>query len=487
MTSEQTPEEPRRRRSPLAVASVAAAVLIAGGGGAYFAANASDGGGRSDSGAPAGDGTPPPLVLDGHTEGVAPGEPNPNGARYRASGELPNGPGSAPVYRPQGEVSAEQVTRLADALKVSGTPRSDGTNWTVGKPQDGPVLTVTRQAPGSWTFSAFKGGSADDCKLRDERCYRPSIVLGAGQNPVSEATAKAAAAPVLKAAGQGDAEVDATQTTVAMRMVNADPKVGGLPTYGWSTGIQVGPDGQLAGGSGQLAKPVKGATYPVISAEKTLALLNKSATGDGRVGIGGCASAVPHDDPAIAPGEGKDQACPPDTGSTAPKPEPVTVSGAVFGLAVHFEEGRQTLVPSWLFAVKPAGAEKPFTITHPAVDPKFLGVPQSSTVQPSQPPTSGQPGDTPPDAPKHRSVKVEAYSTDGKSLTVKFWGGACNEYSARAKETGDQVQVTVDEAPMKKGTHCIMIAKELTETVSLEKAVGDREVVGSDGAVVPRK
>ena len=78
---------PRRRHSPVAIASVAAAVLLVGGGGAYFAATASgDGGGRSGSGAPGGDGTPPPLALDGYSEGpvngIAPGEAN----RQRSSG-----------------------------------------------------------------------------------------------------------------------------------------------------------------------------------------------------------------------------------------------------------------------------------------------------------------------------------------------------------------------------------------------------------------
>lgn len=102
MSTEQT-QDRHRGRSPLAVASVAAAVLLVGGGGAYFAAASADGDGRGGTPA-AGDGsTPPPLPLDGYreggtgsTSGIAPGEPDPNGTRYRADGKLPPAPATRP-------------------------------------------------------------------------------------------------------------------------------------------------------------------------------------------------------------------------------------------------------------------------------------------------------------------------------------------------------------------------------------------------------
>src|SRR5262245_60243159 len=103
---------------------MAAAVLLAGGGAAYWASSAS---GDEDS-APgsAGRADPPPLALDGYTGGsIAAGEPNPQGAKYKAVKELPGGPSSAPVYRPQGEISRESVERLAKALDVAGKVRSE--------------------------------------------------------------------------------------------------------------------------------------------------------------------------------------------------------------------------------------------------------------------------------------------------------------------------------------------------------------------------
>jgi hypothetical protein len=53
-----------------------------------------------------------------------------------------------------------------------------------------------------------------------------------------------------------------------------------------------------------------------------------------------------------------------------------------------------------------------------------------------------------------------------------------------AKETDAQVTVTVTETPWQDKV-CIMIAKEYDRTVKLEKALGDRKVVGSDGAAIP--
>ncbi|MEV0324102.1 hypothetical protein ACIBKX_02275 [Streptomyces sp. NPDC050658] len=487
--------EPQRRRSRLAVASVAATVLLVGGGGAYFAATASGGGGSSssDGGAPAGDGgTPPPLALDGYTDGdrsgdgstdgIAPGEPDPNGATYRAEGKLPDGPDAAAVYHARGGVTADQVTELAEALGVSGKPTSHEGAWKIGPAKDGsgPSLQVSKQAPGTWTFTRYTTGGTDNCP-KGKPCSGTSTApdgTGGGGDAVGESAAKKAAAPVLKALGQDDAKLDARQLMGAVRVVNADPEVGGLPTYGWSTGIQVGSDGQVVGGSGHLKAPEKGATYPVIGAQKTLDQLNKSGRGgDGRVGIGGCATAVPED---AADGEVRPQAPCEEPSSAPPKPQPITVKGAAFGLAAHFVDGRQALVPSWLFEVEPQGAQDSFTVTHPAVEPKFLTPPSTPTPVPTAPtekPGTGEDG----------TVRVESYAVDGKSLTLRFWGGVCSDYKASADESKGSVSVQVTET-RKKGKVCIMMAKEFTRTVTLDQPLGDRKVVDAQGGgTVPQK
>ncbi|MBB6417090.1 hypothetical protein [Streptomyces sp. AK010] len=457
-----------RPRTPAIIASVAAAVLLIGGGGAWLASNASSGsGGGTTSGAPGGDGTPPPLALDGYSEstagggnGIAPGEPNPYGATYRVGGPLPDGPAKAPVYRAQGEVTKEDVARLAKALGVEGTPVAQGEAWKIGgQDGSGPSLQVNRQAPGSWTFSRYAPGT-DTCKGTDT-CTTPQ----SGGTPVSEEVAEKAAAPVLKAVGQDDAKRDASQVMGAQRVVNAAPEVGGLPTHGWTTGINVGSDGEVVGGSGQLRTPVKGDTYPVVSAGKALELMNGQPKNDHRMGIGGCAGPVPLKDRLEQPCE--------QPASGPAKQDTVTVESAVFGLAAHVVDGRQALVPSWLFEVTAPGAQDPFTVTYPAVEPKYLASPEPS-----------EPSDQPTSAPGPREVKVDGYRAEGSELTVTFTGGVCADYEVKASEKGDEVTVSVTSTPWP-GKVCVMIAKQFQETVQLDEPLGDRAVVNTDGKAVP--
>ncbi|MEV5935366.1 hypothetical protein AB0L56_22255 [Streptomyces sp. NPDC052079] len=470
-SDEEPAERPGRRRSPALIASVAAAVLLVGGGGAYLAAGASGdtGGGGSVPGAN-GDATPPPLALDGPSEetanGIAPGEPNPYGATYRADGTLPDGPGSAPVYRARGEVTQQQVRTLAKALGLDGAPVAEGGAWRIGgQDGSGPTLRVDRQAPGSWTFSRNTPGT-DNCK--GATC-KPS----GGDGPVvSEAGAKKAATPVLKAAGQDDAKLDASQIMGGKRVVNADPEVGGLPTYGWTTGVVVGATGEVVGANGRLAEPVKGDVYPVVDAQEALELMN-AAPGAGRTAdIGGCATAVPLEE------DRQQEECGP---ATKPAGDTVEVDAAVFGLAAHSVDGRPALVPSWLFEVRPAGAQEAFTVTHPAVAPEFLA-PRSQSGEASPRPSG--PGDEPTGVPSAREVDVEGYTAQGKELTVVFTGGVCADYKVTARGSGDRVTVRVTETPWP-GKVCIMIAKQYQETVQLDAPLGDRKVVDTDGEPVP--
>ncbi|MFG3103241.1 hypothetical protein ACGFZL_22345 [Streptomyces sp. NPDC048182] len=467
-----------RRRSPAVVASVAAAVLLAGAGGAYLATSAS-GDGRADDKAAAArptQPTPPPLALDGRPaeqgggNGIAPGEPDPGGVVYRAEGPLPKGPGSAPVYRTGAEVGDAQVARLAKALGVPGAPVARGEEWRVGTARDGsgPLLTVRRQAPGTWTFARYAPGT-DDCGTGPVCKGSSAGSAGAGGGtPVSEAAAKKAAAPVLRALGQETAALDTRQVMGAERAVNAEPRVGGLPTYGWTTGLVVGAGGEVVGGSGQLAAPARSDTYPVLDAERTLALLNRPGQGAGPgSGVGGCASPVPL-------GDDESTSCATVSAGEPGKRETATVESAVFGLAVRTARGRPVLVPSWLFQVRAPGAKDTYTVTHPAVDPAYL---TPAAASPSQQPTGG-PGTS-------RKMHVDGWTSAGRELTVHFTGGVCADYDAAAQESGGEVRVTVT-ATEHPDEVCIMIAKAYERTVPLERPLGDRTVIGSDGAKVPR-
>ncbi|MET9483781.1 hypothetical protein [Streptomyces sp. NPDC006638] len=480
---------PRRRRSPLAVATVVAAVLIAGGGGLYLAgATPGDGGGGGGAGAKS---DPPPLALDSAARaaepsapppGIAPGEPDPNGVTYRAGVELPEGPDTAPVFRADGTVTSADVAELAAALGVAGTPRTDGTAWKVGTDQDGsgPLLRVEKQAPGTWTFARFGPSPGGDNCLKGKSC--PSGDLAAGEGAaVSEAAAKKAAAPVLKALGQDDAKLDARQVMGAVRVVNADPVVGGLPTYGWSTGIQVGADSTVTGGSGQLLAPERDREYPVVGADAALAELNRTAGGPPGPGIGGCATAEPLE------GEMKPAApCEPGTGPAAP--EPLVIDRAVFGLALEAEGGAPALVPAWLFRVAPGGGAEPYTVTRTAVAPEFLTAPAAPSVPPhKEAPGGGGSGAVDPDGAGGALRPMISYDSEGTSLTVRFWAGVCGSYAARADEKGPDVKVTVYQADPDPDRVCVAMAKERTATVALKAPLRERSVVNAaTGEPVPR-
>ncbi|OIK29372.1 hypothetical protein [Streptomyces malaysiense] len=435
----ETPAAPSRRRSRAVVLSVAAAVLLVGGGGAYVAASDGPAGGRTTPAA-ADPTTPPPLALDDASD--------PYGAHYTAQGALPKGPGSAAVYGAGAEVREEQVVRLAKALGVTGTPVAEGHGWRIGgKDGSGPVLQVNRDAPGSWTFSRYAPGT-DDCG-KGPRCATGPV--GPTGAPVSAAAAEKAAAPVLRAAGLDGARTDAGQVMGKQRVVTADPVVGGLPTTGWATGLTISARGEVAGGHGLLSVPVKGATYPVLDAEKTLALMNAAPKGDHRMGPGGCPS----------PARFATRLEGPCRAASPASPGSVTVDRAVFGLAAHSVGGRQTLVPSWLFGTRGSG-----TVSYPAIDPRYLA---SSTA----PTSTGNP------------VEVTGYTADDRNLTVSFYGGLCADYTVAARESATRVTVTVTEH-RQEGKVCPMIAKEFVRTVRLKAPVGDRSVVGADGARIPR-
>ncbi|MCI0385610.1 hypothetical protein [Streptomyces sp. CNQ085] len=487
MSTDHTPEPTRTRRRGLTTVSVALAVLLAGGGGAYWASTAGDGG-ASDATRQDGPDGPAPLVLDGYGYGqsraaspelgIAPGEPAPGGPVYKASGPLPDGPASAPAYRPAEEVGEEEVTELAKALEVRGEVRREDGAWTAGG-EDG-HLTVDA-ASGAWSFTG-------------------AVPLRAGD--ISEKEAKRAARPVVEALGLEGAEVDAGQERGGLRIVRVEPRQDGLPVHGWTTEIGVGHGGALASGNGRavgLTEADGGAEYPVMDAGETLAALNERG---GRVDLGLKCSVPPgsvppeKEAPGPKPGAGGPGDVPPADGDPgrpggAGGPEPcgpagererVEVTGAAFGLSAYSSQGRELLVPSWLFEVAPAGGET-HTVVHPAVEPEFLAPPSSGDGDGS----TSVPG-TPGPRPEERvstATYVEEYGARDRTLTVHFWGGVCDEYRASAQESDGRVTVRITGEPREPGRACVLVAKDMTVEVELDEPVGDREILDEEGERLP--
>ncbi|MER7736663.1 hypothetical protein ABTX80_37915 [Streptomyces erythrochromogenes] len=467
-----------RRRPAWVVGSIAAAVLLAGGGTAYWASAAQgDGASRrtGDSAASA-----PRDAGDPSGPGIAPGEPDPSGAGvvYRADVKLPEAPATAPAYSVTGEVPEADVARLAAALGITGAPRLEGDVWLAGEAADGsgPRLTVARTAPGTWNFNRFQAGgdgagngAGDDCVRGKDTCGPATLPrdgggAGGSGTPVSEEAAKAAAAPVLKALGQVGAALDARLTQGAVRVVTADPVVGGLPTQGWSTKVSVGADGSVVGGNGELKTPAKAAEQQVVGAVEALARLNarSNGSGGGAPEPGGCASAVPLAADTAA-GAAETVPCNPEPRPMKP-PRTETVKGAVLGLAPGTVDGARGLVPAWLFEV--AGRD---------------GAPGHTVAEPA----SAKEG-TP--APGGRTVPGFSYKEADRTLTVNFWGSACSTYAVEAREQAESVMVKITDTPNRPGQACIMLAEEKSQTVTLKEPLGDRKVLdATTGKELPKQ
>ncbi|WP_411105933.1 hypothetical protein [Streptomyces sp. cmx-4-9] len=471
MTSEE-PDTSRsaRRRPAWAIGSIAAAVLIAGGGTAYWASTAhGDGGGAGHSAASA------PRRADGSGDpsapGIAPGEPDPSGGGvvYRAEGRLPEAPASAPSFTASGEVSAEEAARLAAALGLSGTPRENGDVWLAGEAADGsgPRLTVTRKAPGSWNYTRFRAdGAGDDCVRGKDTCGPATLPrdLGGGAGdqggttasgtPVSEEAAKAAAAPVLAAAGLAGPRLDARLTQGAVRVVTADPVVGGLPTQGWSTRVSVDAGSRVVAASGELKAPQRAGDQQVVGAVEALARLNAASSGtDGSApGPSACATSVPLD-PQSPPAATDVLPCNPEPRPMKP-PRTETVRGAALGLVAGTVDGTRGLVPAWLFEVAGKDGGPGRTVAQPA-----------AAAQSPAPPKDG------------RAVPGVSYQEADRKLTVNFWGSPCSTYALEAREQDGSVLVKITDTPNQPGQACIMLAQDMTVTAELRQPLGGRKVL----------
>ncbi len=371
---------------------------------------------------------------------------------------------------------------------------------------------ATRSSPagprcGSLRDGTSGGGTKDAGRGREAHGPKnaPAVPDG-GSEPVSVAEAEKAARPVLDAVGQSDAKLDASRTYGAVRAVTADPTFDGLPSYGWQTTLEGGVDGGVDGANGFLNKLAKGDEYPLIDADKAVRALNAGPGDAGRAPGGDCAHTEPAapdvaDDAekgdqgdrgdkaeqgtggASGAGDGEQKTAP---CTLAPGKQSATheVREATFELGMRFEEGRQVLVPSWIFTVRPADAkdgESNFTVTHPAVDPKYVIGARTGPGAPTDGGSDREPGNA-----TRPGKHLESYSADGKSLTVRFYGGVCSTYEATADASDSKVTVRVTGKEKKPGAKCVLVAEEFEKKITLDEPLGDREVVdAATGKSVP--
>ncbi|MBW1599180.1 hypothetical protein [Streptomyces sp. JJ38] len=505
---DDVPERPGRRR--LVTAMVAVAVLLVGGGAVVAAGQGGPSGGAKPDVAAVGE--PDPLELEGYPEAAAASVPT-----FRAEGELPRGPQRATVYRPTGQVDKETVTELARSLGITAEPEREHGSWVAADGTDGtgPALRVRERDGGAWSFVHYtpqgddKGGlKGEEVPSHDGTATSPGRAPAAPITPpVSPEEAKEIAAPVLEAAGLGEARTEAAGTRGALRLVEADPVLEEVPTDAWRTTVSVGADGRVVRAEGHLATVRAGTTYPVLGAEETLRVMSER-------GVPVAVHCVTTPCPAqrMEPSAGQDE---------------LVVTDAEFVLAARHSRGEPVLVPSWRFELADDGGARGRAVTFPALEPVDItvaaggegspgapgdpgeptGVPapgERPDPRPSAPPTTDpmppappkgdggqEPGFVPPAdpdvEPPHMGMTVEGYSASDRELTLHFMGGVCGVYAAEAAETADRVRVTVAATPAEPGQPCILVAKETSVTVPLEEPVGERTVVDAGGRTIPRR
>jgi len=446
-----------RRGAPLA-AGVAVLVVVAGS--AFLLRDGDTAGPGSDA---------PPLRI-GAAGAAADGAAGKG--QVTVTGELPDGPATAPVYAFRS--AASRVARLSDALGVEATDEPRGERLV---PLQGAVLRVSTAPGNHWQY--FRpdatgcmdqplGGHPDDpvssCVVPPPK-QRP----GPGAPPSAAEAAKAAEPAFLGARiDVDDASDGALTSTVELdtRTLRFDPVVDDLPTAGFATTATVDERGLLSA-QGWLGDTETGKRYPVVSAQ---AAVDQLAT-------------MPM--PLMACAE-----------STTPVPPgpvcggPLEITGATFGLSLQWEGERPLLVPSWLFDVD--GGVQPLAVV--AVDPSYLVEP---VVEPGGQPSDGasgggvpgSPGTADPGGPAAPDVQPGVATSrfdslspvdDGAGLVVTFYGGVdtCYEYVVTAEESADEVRLGLVEDVI--GEVCIDLAQQYERTVTLDRPLGDRRVVDAE-------
>ena len=448
-----------RRGAPLA-AGVAVLVVLAG---SSFLLR------DDDTAAGPGSQQPPPLRI-GAASAAADGSAGTG--QVTVTGDLPDGPDTAPVYR---FVSgADRTPRLSDVLGVEAT---DVPPEELLVPQQGATLRVSTGPSSHWQFLRADASECMDQPLGGHpddpvsSCVVPPPKQRPGPaSPPSAAAAAKAAEPAFFGSGVDvDAASQGTLTsTVALdtRTLRFDPVVDDLPTTGFATTATVDEQGLLSA-QGWLGDTEPGDRYPVVSAQAAVDQLAAMP-----MPLMACAESTP----PVPPG--------PVCGG------PLEVTAAVFGLSLQWEGERPLLVPSWLFDVH--GGVQPLAVV--AVDPSYLVDP---AVDPGEQPSDGasgggvpgSPGTADPGSPVAPDVQPSASTSrfdsvspvdDGAGLVVTFYGGVdtCYEYVVTAEESADEVRLGLVEDVI--GEVCIDLAQQYEKTVTLDRPLGDRRAVDAE-------
>ena len=220
------------------------------------------------AGAPAGGAAIAPMPVRGGYAGFG---------GYVLSGTLPTEPTHAPIWTWQsGKASESDVTKLASALGLSGTPQRHAYGWDL-KTSAG-ELRVRDGDGEQWSYDR---ADANPCPTYQTDIDNPSDVsVGFGcavsvspvtpgspaptpvQGPDETAT-KAAAVSLLSTLGvKGAEQFNASSPTSTLTVA---PQIDGMPTQGIETNVDVDATG-IRAATGRLVDPKAGDDYPLQTA-----------------------------------------------------------------------------------------------------------------------------------------------------------------------------------------------------------------------------
>ncbi len=301
---------------------------------------------------------PPVLHLDGvgggpqsgtKPRGIPSDEPTDlvrglAGGGYRLAGDLLDGPASAWAYRlPAGQAGLDDVRRVATALGLAGTPRRTRAGWVVFSGRGRLVVQDAAGQPWSFGVRGCRSGlptrsavAAIACPLGAVRPPLPRPCLlemcPLPQPPPGLVTSRAR--EFFAALG-----ADAIPFAVDGATATANPDVEGVPTADWPLSVTVGEAGTVTAAAGHLGRPVRLASYPIVSADEAFVALQKRPRPLPEV----CQLRI---DPSRSRSAARraQPRCLPLT--------PTVVTGARLGLDYVLADRGALLVPAWLFSVR---------------------------------------------------------------------------------------------------------------------------------------
>jgi hypothetical protein len=392
-------------------------------------------------------GTPPKLHIAGYqaagadTAGKAPMAAALNGTplgvrsifgdTYVLAGSLPDKPTHASVWRwTDVPASQDDVVKVGKAVGVTGTPQRHPHGWLLTSAAG--EVRVSDAIGHQWSYARADlltcspyGIDIDNNPNGAATSSGCAMAVSPDEqvpNGPDDAATRAAAASVVSGLGLKGSEQVSVGSPTSVLMIS--PVVGGLPTQGIETSIDIDAKG-VRGALGRLAEPASGDDYPLITAKAGFDQLSNRPRimmgampycgpigvdgGKGirtpQMGVATAASGPSSSDLALpsprppglvqpsapdlppapamsaAPsfGTAEPAATPeplgPPTIAPCPSPKPLRVTGATLGLLMSYDGdgiGSEVLVPAWFFSIE--GSASP--TAEIAVDPSFLEQPQ---------------------------------------------------------------------------------------------------------------